>query len=96
MHHTGGSKAAFWESEKLAYKAQTINDPLLNLLVLYCGTHYMRGFAFGTGDFVLRLLVSFIVCNYHSEVERLSNFSFNYFCCNLYVVCQSLFVSSSQ
>ena len=31
MHHTRGPKAAFRESEKYAYKAQTVNDPLGSL-----------------------------------------------------------------
>ena len=35
MHHTKSSKAAFWESEKWAYKAQTVNDPLSVKLYIF-------------------------------------------------------------
>ena len=43
MHHTRSSNAAFWESEKYAYTAQTVNDPFIRglfvTIVLKLGKH---------------------------------------------------------
>ena len=38
MYHTRSTKAAFWESEKYAYKAQTVNDPLCRTRVVLTKT----------------------------------------------------------
>ena len=35
MHHIKSSKTAFWESEKLAYEAKTINDHFSTLSVSF-------------------------------------------------------------